>query len=118
MVPEGALVLPNPNGTAPGLAMQAKPHQWLVMLPGPPRELRPMFTDAVVPLLHRELPLGKQFVCRTLRTVGIGESQVAVEQLAKITQMNSALVDESAAASAELSQQAEALEDAVTVLMG
>lgn len=52
------------------------------------------------------------------QSVDIGESQVAVEQLAKITQMNSALVDESAAASAELSQQAEALEDAVTVLMG
>lgn len=77
MVPEGAVVLHNPNGTAPGLAMQAKARQWLVMLPGPPRELRPMFNDSVVPLLRRELPLEAEFVCRTLRTVGIGESQVA-----------------------------------------
>jgi len=77
MVPEGALVLPNPNGTAPGLAMKVKDGQWLVMLPGPPRELRPMFNDAVVPLLQRELPLAEEFVCRTLRTVGIGESQAA-----------------------------------------
>ncbi len=77
MVPEGAIVLPNPNGTAPGLAMKVKQGQWLVMLPGPPRELRPMFNDTVVPLLQRELPLAGAFVCRTLRTVGIGESQVA-----------------------------------------
>jgi nicotinamide-nucleotide amidase len=89
-VPEAAIVLPNPNGTAPGLAMKVEgvssatlnpqpstSPQWLVMLPGPPRELRPMFNDAVVPLLRRELPLEQEFVCRTLRTVGIGESQVA-----------------------------------------
>jgi nicotinamide-nucleotide amidase len=102
MVPEGAVVLPNPNGTAPGLAMKVedgrwkiedgKPRvtpssilnlqsspssKWLIMLPGPPRELRPMFDTAVVPLLQRELPLAEEFVCLTLRTVGIGESQAA-----------------------------------------
>lgn len=85
MVPEGATVLANPNGTAPGLAMQVKPNpfhtdgktSWLIMLPGPPRELRPMFNATVVPLLHRVLPLDSEHVCRTLRTVGIGESLVA-----------------------------------------
>jgi nicotinamide-nucleotide amidase len=46
------------------------------MLPGPPRELRPMFDAAVVPLLRREFPLTAPFVCRTLRTGGIGESAV------------------------------------------
>ena len=84
MVPEGAIVLPNPNGTAPGLAMKIESKvqsrkskaQWLVMLPGPPRELRPMFDAAVVPLLQREFPLTAPFVCRTLRTGGIGESAV------------------------------------------
>jgi len=91
MVPEGAIVLPNPNGTAPGLAIQIpaaakfqieNPHskirnlQWLVMLPGPPRELRPMFDDFVVPILRREFPLEVPFVCRTLRTGGVGESAV------------------------------------------
>jgi nicotinamide-nucleotide amidase len=81
-VPEGALVLHNAHGTAPGLAMQVSPNAfrpggagtWLVMLPGPPWELRPMFTDSVVPLLRRVLPLASGFVCRTLRTTGIGES--------------------------------------------
>lgn len=85
LVPEGATVLANPHGTAPGLAMEVKPNafrpggkaSWLIMLPGPPRELRPMFNDCVVPLLHRVLPLDGEHVCRTLRTVGMGESQVA-----------------------------------------
>jgi nicotinamide-nucleotide amidase len=84
MVPEGATVLPNPNGTAPGLAIQILANansinenpQWLVMLPGPPRELRPMFDDFVVPILRREFPLKVPFVCRTLRSGGIGESAV------------------------------------------
>lgn len=85
LVPEGAMVLENPNGTAPGLAMKADPNpfhaegkpSWLVMLPGPPRELRPMFTNLVTPLLHRELPLHGEFVCHTLRTTGVGESALA-----------------------------------------
>lgn len=84
LVPEGAEVLPNRHGTAPGLAMELRPNPyradggptWLVMLPGPPRELRPMFTEAVVPLLRRVLPPGDGFVCRTLRTTGLPESVV------------------------------------------
>ena len=102
LVPEGALVLANPNGTAPGLAMKVgsgvwglasgKPQtserlspdpraqnqdaKWLVLLPGPPRELRPMFDNFVVPLLRREFPLDAPFICRTLRTSGIAESLV------------------------------------------
>ena len=82
MVPDGALVLGNAHGTAPGLALHVSPNpfrpdgrpSWLVMLPGPPRELRPMFTNQVAPLLKEQLPLDADFVCRTLRTVGIGES--------------------------------------------
>ena len=78
LVPEGALVLANPRGTAPGLAMEAGAGtgKWLIMLPGPPRELRPMFLETVVPLLQRVLPVENKFVCRTLRTAGVGESAV------------------------------------------
>ncbi len=86
-VPEGALVLENAHGTAPGLAMQVSPNPfrgdgkagWLVMLPGPPRELRPMFTNQVLPLLRKAFPLTTDFVCLTLRTTGIGESVVEEE---------------------------------------
>ena len=84
MVPEGALVLPNAHGTAPGLAIEVAPNPfrpdgkptWLIMLPGPPRELRPMFMDQVAPLLKQKRPLETEFVCRTLKTTGIGESQL------------------------------------------
>jgi nicotinamide-nucleotide amidase len=83
-VPEGAVVLANPNGTAPGLAMKAVPNpfrtdgkpSWVILLPGPPRELRPMFDNVVVPLLQREFP-PESFTCRTLRTTGVGESALA-----------------------------------------
>jgi nicotinamide-nucleotide amidase len=68
LIPEGATVLHNPHGTAPGLAMELRPN--------PFRELRPMFTDSVVPLLGRVLTPAGTFVCRTLRTTGIGESMV------------------------------------------
>src|SRR5439155_13756362 len=75
------------------LAMEVKPNPfrangqptWLIMLPGPPRELRPMFADTVAPLLLRVLPLKDEFVCRTLRTTGIGESLLA-ERIAEALQ--------------------------------
>jgi nicotinamide-nucleotide amidase len=51
--------------------------KWLVMLPGPPRELRPMFNDTVAPWLRDMMPLEGEFACRTLRTTGLGESLVA-----------------------------------------
>ena len=75
MVPEGATVLHNANGTAPGLAMETA-NGWLIMLPGPPRELRPMFTNQVVPLLERVFPKPTTFACKVLKTTGVGESVV------------------------------------------
>jgi nicotinamide-nucleotide amidase len=82
LVPEGATVLPNAHGTAPGLWIEvpdgkfrtAGKSSWLVMLPGPPRELHPMFTTHVLPLMLNKLPVHGEFVCRVLKTVGIGES--------------------------------------------
>ena len=52
------------------------------MLPGPPRELRPMFDTTVVTLVQREFPPAAPFVCRTLRTTGLGES--AVQEKVKV----------------------------------
>lgn len=84
LVPEGAIVLHNAHGTAPGLAIEVSPNpfrsgskaSWLVMLPGPPRELRPMFTEQVIPLVLQWFPAPAAFVCQTLRTTGLGESVV------------------------------------------
>jgi nicotinamide-nucleotide amidase len=81
-VPRGALVLMNANGTAPGLILSVAAGKFrekatqIVMLPGPPRELRPMFSDQVVPWLRQTLPVEVKFVCRTLKTTGLGESRV------------------------------------------
>ncbi len=81
LVPHGALVLMNAHGTAPGLILSVtgkfrEGTTWIVMLPGPPRELRPMFTNQVVPWLGATLPVESEFVCRTLKTTGLGESRV------------------------------------------
>ena len=83
-VPNGALILENAHGTAPGLAIEVSPNNfradakpsWLIMLPGPPRELRPMFTQQALPLVQKHFPLTEDFVCLTLRTTGMGESVV------------------------------------------
>jgi nicotinamide-nucleotide amidase len=80
-VPRGAEVLPNENGSAPGLylaadlnAAGASPH--LFLLPGPPRELEPMFVQSVVPILQRVVRQEEAFACRSYRIVGMGESYV------------------------------------------
>lgn len=77
MVPEGAVVMDNRNGTAPGLIFPGGDGRgWLAMLPGPPRELQPMFLEQLVPWLEREGGVGGGYCCVNLRCVGMGESQV------------------------------------------
>jgi nicotinamide-nucleotide amidase len=77
LVPEGAAVLLNAHGTAPGLVLEtAAPLRRLIMLPGPPRELQPMFRDQVIPLLRQAYPAETALVSRTLKTTGMGESLV------------------------------------------
>lgn len=79
MVPEGAIVLANPNGTAPGLHLppgQATASPRIFLLPGPPRELAPMFDEQVMPVLEAAGATGARPQCRILRLSGIGESQV------------------------------------------
>jgi nicotinamide-nucleotide amidase len=71
-----ATALPNPNGTAPGWLVDRPDGGLIVALPGPPREMRPMWSDHVLPAL-RTRGLGVPAASRTLRLAGIGESQVA-----------------------------------------
>jgi nicotinamide-nucleotide amidase len=71
-----AVALPNPNGTAPGWFVDRPDGRVVVALPGPPREMRPMWADLVLPRL-RDLGLGADVATRTYRLTGIGESQVA-----------------------------------------
>ncbi len=71
-----ATALANPNGTAPGWFVTRPDGRVVVALPGPPREMRPMWADEVLPRLHRS-GLGAAVATRTYRLAGIGESQVA-----------------------------------------
>ena len=74
MVPEGATVLDNDRGTAPGLWME-EGGRIVVLLPGPPHELKAMFTKQVEPRLAR-LSTGVRLVAREMRVAGMGESDV------------------------------------------
>ncbi|MBE7045638.1 MAG: competence/damage-inducible protein A [Ruminococcaceae bacterium] len=74
MLPEHGIVLANPNGTAPGCIIE-KNGKTVIMLPGPPRELEPMFIDSVRPYLLQKS--GKLLLSKNLRLFGIGESKLA-----------------------------------------
>lgn len=74
LFPRPCRILPNPNGTAPGCIME-KDGKAAVLLPGPPRELIPMFDHYVMPyLLERS---GHRLYSREVRIFGMGESEVA-----------------------------------------
>jgi nicotinamide-nucleotide amidase len=80
-VPVGAEILPNENGTAPGLYLPANinsaiPSPHLFLLPGPPRELQPMFTNFVAPILRQLTAESKKVAMRTFRIANMGESIV------------------------------------------
>jgi nicotinamide-nucleotide amidase len=69
----GAVSLPNPHGTAPGWFAETAEGRVVIALPGPPREMRPMWRDHVLPIL-RGRGLGVDRAVETLRLTGIGES--------------------------------------------
>jgi nicotinamide-nucleotide amidase len=76
MVPESGTVLPNPNGTAPGLIVE-NDRTVAILLPGPPRELRPMWEDTALPWLRKHFADRLTPVYEaTLRLIGTGESKV------------------------------------------
>src|SRR5438874_5541428 len=74
MVPEGAEPLENPRGTAPGLWLEDR-ERVIALLPGPPRELKAMFREQVLPRLERRISPVRMYH-RELRVTGLGESHV------------------------------------------
>lgn len=73
--PESAEMIPNPHGTAPGLFARLPGGCELFCLPGPPREMMPMFEQHVQPWLRLEP--GRTVATRSLHTIGLGESEIA-----------------------------------------
>ena len=78
LIPDGAVILANGHGTAPGIWLEDDQGRWAAMLPGVPREMRGMFTDQLLPrILARRS--GEPTVVRsaTVRTTGIAESALS-----------------------------------------
>ncbi|HOL17086.1 MAG TPA: competence/damage-inducible protein A [Bacillota bacterium] len=69
---EGSTILENPRGTAPGSIIEHE-HKLLILLPGPPQELQPMFEEQVLPLLKARRQ-GQILLTKTLKCTGLGES--------------------------------------------
>lgn len=76
LIPSGAMVVDNDNGTAPGLILE-EGDKVLILLPGPPDELIPMFENEIQPWLRKRQP---EVICSEMvKVCGIGESQVETE---------------------------------------
>ncbi len=75
MIIEGAEVLENPHGTAPGMFIEHDGRTSVALLPGPPREMRPMFENFVLPKLAAKAG-DVRVARRILRVAGLGESAV------------------------------------------
>lgn len=75
MFPEGAIVLDNPNGTAPGCIIPGENNRFIINLPGPPKEMIPMFENKVKPFLMQFMD--HTIISKTLRCIGLGEWDMA-----------------------------------------
>ncbi|WP_238916593.1 competence/damage-inducible protein A [Clostridium sp. YIM B02555] len=76
LIPEGAIIINNDNGTAPGVIIEEN-NKIMIILPGPPKEMKPMFEDTVRPYLQKKAD--SIIMSRVIKILGIGESAVAEE---------------------------------------
>jgi nicotinamide-nucleotide amidase len=74
-VPEGCIVIRNPQGTAPGLWLE-KDEKIFVAMPGVPYEMKSIMTDSIIPMIEKRLT-GNTIVHKTILTQGVGESFLA-----------------------------------------
>ena len=77
LIIEGAKVIDNQNGTAPGLIVTTEDNKKIILLPGPPNELKPMFEEAVFPYLKELCP--DIIYSKMVKICGVGESKVAMK---------------------------------------
>jgi nicotinamide-nucleotide amidase len=76
MIPDGAEIIPNAHGSAPGIWLENSDGRWVAMLPGVPREMRAMLAEELIPRISRRggNTSSNVVLSWTLRTTGIGES--------------------------------------------
>jgi nicotinamide-nucleotide amidase len=85
MIPEGATILPNQHGSAPGIWLEDDNGRWVAMLPGVPREMKGLLADELLPRIRERADAAARargetltvIRSRTLRTTGIAESALA-----------------------------------------
>jgi nicotinamide-nucleotide amidase len=77
-IPEGARILTNRHGTAPGIWLEDERGRWVAMMPGVPREMRGMLAEELLPAIEaRTEGAGTVVLSGTMRTTGIAESAIA-----------------------------------------
>ena len=84
-LPENSLIIPNPNGTAPGCIIE-NDNKIVVMFPGPPKEMIPMFEETVYPYFEQKT--GQTISSRMLKVFGIGESEMELRIIDLIKAQN------------------------------
>jgi nicotinamide-nucleotide amidase len=80
LVLEGATILANHHGMAPGMLIKQNNHTY-ILLPGPPKEMQPMFRNEAFPILAAQQTDGGQITSNVLRFYGIGESELETKLL-------------------------------------
>jgi nicotinamide-nucleotide amidase len=90
MLPEGAVAINNPAGTAPGFYVE-QDGAIIISLPGVPREVKAMLAQSVLPLLRARLGAPRCIKTRVLRTAGIGESHID-EQIGHLERLSNPTV--------------------------
>ena len=78
LVPEGAIIMENHNGTAPGIIIE-KDGKSIILLPGPPNEMKPMFEESVTKYLNKLQP--EILYSMMVKICGVGESKVETQVL-------------------------------------
>ncbi|AGX45304.1 competence/damage-inducible protein A [Clostridium saccharobutylicum] len=76
LIPEGCIVIKNNNGTAPGVIIEEN-NKTMIILPGPPKEMKPMFEEAVRPYFQKKSD--SVLVSKMIKILGVGESTIAEE---------------------------------------
>lgn len=73
--PKGAIAIPNPKGTAPGLIVE-DPRGTIICMPGVPMELKAMLVDSVIPYIRKRFDVRGVIHYRVLKVSGVGESRI------------------------------------------
>ncbi|MBJ7901124.1 MAG: competence/damage-inducible protein A [Cyanobacteria bacterium RI_101] len=118
LLPQGAAVLPNPSGTAPGIIWSPRPGLTLLTFPGVPSEMKRMWRETAVPYLKAQGWGREQIYSRVLKFRGIGESALAakVERFFALTSPTVAPYAGAGEVRLRLSCSAKSLEEAEAVI--